>query len=66
MRLEFRWEPGIIEAIGAAVAAEHQCCRFLRFQLTVEPADGPVTLDVTGPDGTRAFLEELMGDTSDT
>ena len=61
MRLEFRWEPGVIEAIGAAVAAEHECCRFLRFQLTVEPGDGPVLLDVTGPPGTADFLAQLTG-----
>jgi hypothetical protein len=59
LRLEFRWNPGILETIGAVIAAEHQCCRFLRFQVTVEPGDGPVLLDVTGPPGTGGFLAQL-------
>ena len=34
--------------------------RFLRFALTIEPGDGPVTLAVTGPEGTPEFLEALL------
>jgi hypothetical protein len=36
------------------------CCRFLRFTLTVEPDRGPIALELTGPRGTREFLESLL------
>jgi hypothetical protein len=41
--------------------AERQCCRFLRFRLTLEPALGPITLEITGPTGTREFLQSTLG-----
>jgi hypothetical protein len=42
------------------IDAERQCCQFLRFQLTVEAAGGPVVLDVTGPLGSRDFLGAMI------
>jgi hypothetical protein len=42
------------------INAERQCCRFLRFQLTVEPDEGPLILDLTGPPGTRDFLAAMV------
>jgi hypothetical protein len=47
------------EAIAAAMAliqVERRCCPFLRFDLSVEPGEGPVRLALTGPPGTREFL----------
>jgi hypothetical protein len=46
--------------IGQMVQAERKCCRFLRFALTVEPAGGPITVELTGPPGTREFLDSLF------
>lgn len=51
-----------LQSIVRVIDAERQCCRFFRFQLTVEPADGPITLEVTGPEGTREFLRDLESD----
>lgn len=31
-----------------------------RFLLLVEPGDGPVWLEVTGPEGTESFLDTLL------
>ena len=45
--------------IAQAIDAERQCCRFVRFTLTVEPDEGPITLDLTGPPGSREFLSAL-------
>jgi hypothetical protein len=60
----FRWrfEPatGLLAEAVAVVDAERRCCRFLRFQLTVEPDDGPVWLEVSGPEGTQEFLATLL------
>jgi hypothetical protein len=41
------------------IDAERQCCRFLRFALTVEPDAGPIRLEFTGPRGAQAFVEAL-------
>jgi hypothetical protein len=38
------------------IAAERECCRFLTFELRAEPQLGPLTLRITGPDGTKEFL----------
>ena len=40
--------------------AERQCCRFLRFRLTVEPNLGPIVLELSGPPGTEEFLASLL------
>ena len=45
-----------LTAIATMIDAERQCCRFLRFQLTVESNDGSLRLDVTGAPGTQEFL----------
>lgn len=49
-----------LSSIARAVDAERRCCRFLRFTITVEPDEGPVTLDLTGPEGTREFVAALL------
>jgi len=53
-----------LRAIIEVIDAERQCCRFLRFQLTVEPDGGAFRLDVTGPAGTQEFLRNLVIRTS--
>lgn len=42
------------------IAAERECCPFLRFELTAEPAMGPVTVRMTGPAGTKEFLKAIL------
>jgi hypothetical protein len=59
-RFEFAPSTETLRAIAGVIDAERQCCRFLRFQLTVEPDDGPVRLDVTGPAGAQEFLGDLV------
>jgi hypothetical protein len=59
-RLRFRPDADALRAIAATVDAERQCCRFLRFQITVEPDGGPIWLELTGPSGTREFLDALL------
>ena len=48
-RLAFAASDETLTLIARTVAAERNCCRFLRFQITIEPGDGPVTLELTGP-----------------
>lgn len=49
-----------IAELANLITFEHQCCPFLRFRLIVEPGDGPLWLELTGPDGTKEFLNSLF------
>jgi hypothetical protein len=60
VRFVFEPSSGTLDLIARAIDAERQCCRFLRFHLTVEPALGSFVLDLTGPAGAREFLEGLL------
>jgi hypothetical protein len=60
LRLRFAPSGETLAAIARAVEAERHCCRFLRFTVTVEPDEGPLTLDLTGPQGTREFVVALL------
>ena len=59
-RLTFSPAPGLLDTIARVIDAERQCCRYLRFQLVVEQDGAPITLDVTGPEGTKEFLADLI------
>jgi len=50
----------MLSTIMQAVDAERQCCRFLRFVIAVEPDGGPISVELTGPPGTREFLTALL------
>ena len=60
LRLRFVAANDTLPAITRAVDAERQCCRFLRFDITVEPDGGPMMLELTGPPGTRDFIAALL------
>jgi hypothetical protein len=59
-RLRFGATSDTLQAIANTIDRERQCCQFLRFQLTIEPGSDSIVLDVTGPDGTREFLRDLL------
>jgi|SRR5215204_3436702 len=50
----------LLPEIGALIQLEHQCCPFLTFGLTVESGAGAVLLEMTGPEGTKAFLADVF------
>ena len=60
VRLQFTASTEAMQAITSTIDAERQCCRFLRFELTLEPDAGPIRLTMTGPDGTAEFLTALV------
>ncbi len=43
------------------ITQERACCPFFTFDLHFEPQNGPVWLSVSGPTGTKEFIQELMG-----
>ena len=59
-RLTFAATDEALAIILNAVTSERQCCRFLRFHITVEPAGGPISLELTGPHGTKELLTALL------
>ncbi|GAC1435028.1 MAG: hypothetical protein NVSMB6_31940 [Burkholderiaceae bacterium] len=42
------------------VRAERLCCPFIRFVLTLEADNGPLWLEVSGPEGTKKFLIDFL------
>jgi hypothetical protein len=58
-RLRFTPSGDILRAVATAIDAERHCCRFLRFEFTVEPDAGPLLLTLSGPSGTREFVAAL-------
>jgi hypothetical protein len=50
----------LIKQLATLVELERQCCPFLRFRTTVEAADGPIWLELTGPEGAKEFLVTLF------
>jgi hypothetical protein len=59
-RFEFQPDGELLASILRMIDAERQCCQFLPFQLTIEPAAGPVVLELTGPPGSQEFLGALI------
>ena len=60
LRVRFSPEGDTLGVIARAVDAERQCCRFLRFAITVEPDGGAISLELSGPAGTREFIAGLL------
>ena len=52
----FPSEGSRFKELADMIELERQCCPFLQFSLTAAAAHGPLTLEITGPDGTKDFL----------
>lgn len=61
VHMQFHAIPDRLEKIVRVIDRERHCCRFLRFELTVPPGEAPFQLGITGPEGTVAFLESILG-----
>jgi hypothetical protein len=55
---ETKW---IVE-LAEFIAFERECCPFLKFNLRIEPESGPIWLEVTGPEGTKEFLQSVFAE----
>ncbi len=53
----FRFPASSFDALTRFISNERRCCPFLSFELSVEPADAGLSLKLTGPEGTREFLD---------
>ena len=56
----FQSNDSLLADLATLVQLEHQCCAFLRISLTLEPGDGPIWLELTGPPGTKEFLTSIF------
>ena len=63
---QWQFEPAddLLAEIMTVIVAERRCCRFLHFSVFVEADAGPIVLELTGPPGTREFLEALIDGTA--
>ncbi len=50
-----------LELVFGLITAERECCRFLTFKLHAAPDQGPLSLRITGPAGTKGLLKSLFG-----
>lgn len=49
-----------LELAAQLLIAERECCPFLTFQIMAEPQMGPLTIRITGPDGSKEFLRSIL------
>jgi len=49
-----------IALVTELIMAERECCPFLKFELSLEPAMGPLSVRMTGPAGTKEFLKSIL------
>jgi hypothetical protein len=42
------------------IKAERQCCSFLTFNIVIEDDQSNIILNITGPDGTKEFINTEM------
>jgi len=59
--LRFESTDEILEELTRLIQLERSCCQFLEFNLRVLPEQGPIWLELSGPDGTKEFLDSLLG-----
>ena len=56
----YRFDPSAFELIASFVKNERKCCPFLNFSIEVCALGASVWLRITGPEGTRAFLDSEL------
>jgi hypothetical protein len=49
-----------IAVVADLIVAERECCPFLKFEVSLEPGMGPVSVRMTGPAGTKEFLKSIL------
>jgi hypothetical protein len=59
----YRFPPDVawIAELANLITLERQCCPFLRFSIHLEPGEGPIWLELSGPEGTKDFLNSIFG-----
>ena|SRR5437899_1040806 len=58
--VRFRFSVDAFSMLVSTVEAERQCCRFLRFDISIEPDGGPIWLSLSGPAWNARLLTALL------
>ena len=53
----WRFDADAFDDVARWIANERRCCPFLTFAIELAPAGGPLVVVLTGPAGTRDFLD---------
>lgn len=61
LRLRFDYRDGLMATLATFADAERSACSGLQLKLMIHPGGGWITLDVTGPEGTREMLLQTAG-----
>ena len=61
--LQFPGELIWAERLFGFIMREHECCPFFRFALVIAPGQGPIELQIGGPEGSTNFVGELLAQT---
>ena len=56
----FSPETSWLATLTELITLERACCPFLQFSLRLEPGEGPIWLELTGPAGTKEFLNSIF------
>ena len=59
-RLSFLNKPDLRTELEAFIKFENQCCSFLEFKLWESKEGNQLVLDITGPEGAKAFIAEAL------
>jgi hypothetical protein len=54
-------DPGLLSEVAEFVNLERLCCPFFTFTIGLEPDGGPLTLNITGAAGIKAFIVAEFG-----
>jgi len=57
----FAWESEILDVFVEWIPLERACCPFFNFQLEIVEENGPAWWRVTGREGVKEFLTQIMG-----
>jgi hypothetical protein len=49
-----------ITELANLIKFERLCCPFLQFNIRIEPDAGPIWLELSGPEGTKDFLNTIF------
>jgi len=59
-----RFTPDRLPLVAEYVSRDRHCCAFVRWELVVEQAAGPLWLKLRGPLGTKAFVRAALETTA--
>lgn len=50
----------ILNQLITFIQSERECCPFFKFELIIQDVQSNVRLKITGPDGTKEFIEQEL------